>query len=136
MRFTANLRHLLPLLLLAALPLAGHAQTRPAPAISSPLVETPVSVREQALASGVVTHQVQLPAEPGQAAVVVRSIQPDNVAGNYHIDFNALDADGDGLISRDEAQANPALADEFDSLDTTRRGKLNREQLAGWLQEP
>ena len=40
---------------------------------------------------------------------------------------------GDGFIGRDEAQANPALADEFDSLDTARRGKLAREQLAGWL---
>ncbi|SBV36950.1 exported hypothetical protein [uncultured Stenotrophomonas sp.] len=97
------------------------------------VVQAPVAVREQPLASGAVTHQVQLPAEPGQAAVVVRSIQPDNVAGNYRIDFDALDVDGDGFIGRDEAQANPALADEFDSLDTARRGKLAREQLAGWL---
>ncbi len=104
-----------------------------AQAVSAPLVEVPVNVRAQPLASGAVTHQVQLPAEPGQAAVVVRSIQPDSVAGNYRIDFAALDADGDGFINRDEAQANPALADEFNALDTLRRGKLAREQLAGWL---
>ena len=90
-------------------------------------------MHEQALATGAVTHRVQLPAEPGQATVVVRSIQPDSVAGNYRIDFNALDVDGDGFISRDEAQANPALADEFNALDSARRGKLAREQLAGWL---
>ena len=117
------------LLALAALPWNDCA----AQAVSSPLVQAPVAVREQPLASGAVTHQVQLPAEPGQATVVVRSIQPDNVTGNYRIDFNALDVDGDGFISRDEAQANPALADEFNSLDTARRGKLAREQLAGWL---
>ena len=97
------------LLALAALPWNDCA----AQAVSSPLVQAPVAVREQPLASGTVTHQVQLPAEPGQAAVVVRSIQPDNVAGNYRIDFDALDVDGDGFIGRDEAQANPALADEL-----------------------
>ncbi|MGX9721048.1 EF-hand domain-containing protein [Stenotrophomonas acidaminiphila] len=102
-------------------------------AVTAPLPAVPVNVRAQPLASGAVTHQVQLPAEPGQAAVTVRSIQPDSVAGNYRIDFDALDVDGDGFISRDEAQANPALADEFNALDTARRGRLAREQLAGWL---
>ena len=121
-------------LLLTALPSLASAQTAQRPAaVSSPLHEAPVTVREQALATGAVTHQVQLPAEPGQAVVVVRSIQPDSVAGNYRIDFDALDVDGDGFISRDEAQANPALADEFTALDTARRGKLTREQLASWL---
>lgn len=90
-------------------------------------------MRSQSLASGAVTHQVRLPGEAGQATVIVRSIQPDSVTGNYRIDFDALDVDGDGFLSRDEAQANPALADEFNALDTARRGKLAREQLAGWL---
>lgn len=45
----------------------------------------------------------------------------------------AMDTDGDGRISRAEAQANPALADEFDALDTRHSGYLTREQLAGWL---
>jgi len=122
------------LLLATALPSLALAQATQRPAaVSSPLREAPVAIREQALASGAVTHQVLLPAEPGQAAVVVRSIQPDSVIGNYHIDFDMFDVDGDGFISRDEAQANPALADEFNALDTARRGKLAREQLAGWL---
>ena len=131
----ASFTALLPLALAAPLPLAAKAQPtqQHTAAVSSPLVEAPVAVREQALATGAVTHRVQLPAEPGQATVVVRSIQPDSVAGNYRIDFNALDVDGDGFISRDEAQANPALADEFNALDSARRGKLAREQLAGWL---
>ncbi|MGB3393726.1 MAG: EF-hand domain-containing protein [Stenotrophomonas sp.] len=117
------------LFVLAALPWSDCA----AQAVSTPLTQAPVVVRAQPLASGAVTHQVQLPAEPGQAAVVVRSIQPDSVIGNYRIDFDLLDVDGDGFISRDEARANPALADEFDSLDSARHGKLAREQLAGWL---
>jgi hypothetical protein len=44
-----------------------------------------------------------------------------------------LDVDGDGFISRAEAQANPTLADEFNALDVKRRGKLDRADLAGWL---
>ncbi|WP_250064609.1 EF-hand domain-containing protein [Stenotrophomonas mori] len=122
-------------MLLAALP-APPSQAQNAPrdtAVTAPLPAPPVNVRAQPLASGAVTRQVQLPAEPGQAAVTVRSIQPDSVLGDYRIDFDALDTDGDGFISRAEAQANPALADEFNALDTARRGKLSREQLAGWL---
>ena len=82
---------------------------------------------------GKVTHSTQILMPTDQAQVTVRSIQPDSVVGNYRIDFEAMDVDGDGFISRAEAQANPALADEFNALDTTRRGKLSREQLAGWL---
>ncbi|WP_425477819.1 EF-hand domain-containing protein [Stenotrophomonas nitritireducens] len=122
-------------LLLSMVP-AVCAQAQNAPrdaAVTAPLPAAPVNVRAQPLASGAVTHQVQLPAEPGQAAVTVRSIQPDSVVGNYRIDFDALDVDGDGFISREEAQANPALADEFNALDSARRGRLTREQLAGWL---
>ncbi|MCW4454123.1 hypothetical protein OK348_04890 [Flavobacterium sp. MXW15] len=125
----------LALALLAGLSATASAQTaqRPPAATSEPLREVPVQVRSQPLATGAVTHQAQVRVPAGEAPVTVRSIQPDNVIGNYRIDFAALDVDGDGFISREEAQANPALADEFNSLDTARRGKLAREQLAGWL---
>lgn len=129
------LRLALPLAIAALLPLAAAAQSgqRPTPAVSSPLLDTPISVREQPLATGKVTHSVQIQTPPGQAQVTVRSVQADNVVGNYRIDFAALDVNADGFISREEAQVNPALADEFNALDTARRGKLSREQLAGWL---
>lgn len=129
------LRHILSLVITAMLPLSIAAQNvqPPTPAVSSPLLDTPVSVREQPLATGKVTHSVQIQTPPGQAQVTVRSVQADNVVGNYRIDFAAMDVNGDGFISREEAQANPALADEFNALDSARRGKLSREQLAGWL---
>ncbi|PPU94179.1 EF-hand domain-containing protein [Xanthomonas albilineans] len=100
---------------------------------TEPLREVPALVRSQPLSNGVVTHQVQLPVAAGEAPVTVRTIQPERVAGNYHIDFDVLDSDHDGYISRSEAQANPALADEFDALDTSHSGRLSRAQLAGWL---
>lgn len=129
------LRFALPLAFFCLLPVVAIAQTvqRPAPAVSIPLNETPVHVREQSLSTGKVTHSTQILMPTDQAQVTVRSIQPDSVIGNYRIDFAAMDVNGDGFISREEAQANPALADEFNALDTARRGKLSREQLAGWL---
>jgi len=116
----------------ALLPAAALAQG-PVPATAEPLREAPVSVRVQPLSSGRVTHSVTLPPTAGEATVTVRSVQPDSVVGQYRFAFEALDVDGDGFISRAEAQANPALADEFTSLDTLHRGRLDRSQLQAWL---
>ncbi len=123
---------LVPLLIL--LPWLALAQAyTPPPAISQPLREVPAGVRTQSLSEGRVTHQVTMSAPAGEAAVTVRSVQPVSVVGQYRFAFAALDGDGDGFISRAEAQANPALADEFGALDVKRRGKLDRSDLAGWL---
>ncbi|WP_312023022.1 EF-hand domain-containing protein [Stenotrophomonas sp. 278] len=103
------------------------------PATTAPLRDVPAGVRTQPLASGAVTHAVTLPPVAGESTVTVRSVQPDSVVGQYRFRFESLDLDGDGFISREEAQANPALADEFQSLDTARRGRLDRSQLQGWL---
>ncbi|APP76697.1 hypothetical protein BJD12_17340 [Xanthomonas vesicatoria ATCC 35937] len=111
----------------------ASAQQAPTPASSLPLIEVPNVIRTQPLSSGEVTHQTQLERPRGESSVIVRSIQPSSVVGSYRIDFQAMDVDGDGRISRAEAQANPALADEFDALDTRHSGYLTREQLAGWL---
>ena len=112
---------------------SAFAQQAPTPASSMPLIDVPNVIRTQPLSSGEVTHQAQLERPRGESNVIVRSIQPNSVVGSYRIDFQAMDTDGDGRISRAEAQANPALADEFDALDTRHSGHLTREQLAGWL---
>ncbi|SBV40044.1 EF-hand domain-containing protein [Xanthomonas graminis] len=122
------------LLAAAIVPAAAQNLNPTSSVVTEPLRDVPASVMlAQPLSSGEVTHQVRLDVPHGQAPVTVRTVQPDKVAGNYRIDFDALDSDHDGSISRSEAQANPALADEFDSLDPQRRGRLSREQLAGWL---
>ncbi len=123
---------ILPIALMA-LPAAAQTRPTPTPATSTPLQEAPIVIREQPLATGQVTHQAQVRVAAGEAPVTVRSVQPDSVVGDYRIDFDALDSDGDGYISRAEAQANPSLAAEFDAIDIPRRGRLSREQLAGWL---
>lgn len=130
---------ILPLLLalagLAAADLAVAQAVSRTPAQAEPLREVPVSVRTQPLSSAPVTHEAQVRTPPGEAAVTVRSLQPNSVVGTYRFRFSDLDVDGDGFISKEEAQANPSLADEFTSLDTARRGRLDRAQLAGWLIE-
>ena len=41
----------------------------------------------------------------------------------------ALDQNGDGVISRDEAAAHPRLAQSFDRLDANKDGVLSRDEL-------
>lgn len=57
---------------------------------------------------------------------------PSAVVGDYSVDFDTLDTDSDGSISRTEAQANPTLSTEFDGVDRDADGQLSREELAGW----
>ena len=64
---------------------------------------------------------------------IIRSFEPDSVVGHYRIDFEVLDVDGDGLIDRNEAAANPTLAAEFRAVDANADGRLDRDELAGWM---
>ena len=118
--------------LLASVPaMAQHGPSTPAQ--SQPLGPTGGAIRQQPLDAGRVTGSVDIPQPAGEAQVTVRSLEPSSVVGQYRIRFSDLDVNGDGFISREEAQANPALADEFNAVDVKRRGKLDRADLAGWL---
>jgi len=112
-------------------------QLPPMPAQSQPLGPTGGAIRQQPLDAGRVSGSgsgsVEIAQPAGEAQVTVRSLEPSSVVGQYRIHFAALDVNSDGFISREEAQANPALADEFNALDVKRRGKLDRADLAGWL---
>ncbi len=39
------------------------------------------------------------------------------------------DTNGDGLVSKAEAQANPRLAKNFDAIDTNKDGQLSRDEM-------
>lgn len=43
--------------------------------------------------------------------------------------FDELDQDGDGIISRDEAEATPGLAESFDALDANADGVLDESEV-------
>ena len=43
-----------------------------------------------------------------------------------------LDTNGDSVIDRSEAAANPRLAAKFDALDKNKDGKLSRDELPRW----
>lgn len=119
-------------LLFAAAPLSAQ-QIRTDPALSQPLRDETGVIRQQSLAAGQVTGSVDITVPLGETPVTIRSLTPSSATGQYRLHFESLDTDGDGFISREEAQANPSLADEFDSLDTKRRGQLDRADLTGWL---
>lgn len=64
---------------------------------------------------------------------IVRSFEPDTVQGDYRIDFEALDANGDGYLSRAEVADHPTLSAEFRAVDADNDGRLSREELSGWI---
>ncbi len=51
-------------------------------------------------------------------------------AGSGKAGMETLDANGDGQISQEEAQAHPELAKQFDSLDQDGSGSLERAEFA------
>lgn len=69
------------------------------------------------------------------APVTVNQQQPDSISSNYHIDFAAMDGNGDGNISRAEVRksGNDDLMREFHVVDRNHNGRLTQEELKGWL---
>ena len=69
----------------------------------------------------------------GTAAVSVTSHPGNSISPNYHVDFDAMDANHDGNISRGEAHGNADLTREFHVVDSNHNGRLTREEMKGWL---
>jgi Ca2+-binding EF-hand superfamily protein len=67
------------------------------------------------------------------AAVAVTSSPPDSVVGDYKIDFDALDKNHDGNLTRAEVKTNATLLGEFRAVDANRNGKLSKAELKGWM---
>src|SRR3546814_6173328 len=47
-----------------------------------------------------------------------------------------MDSNGNGSISRGEAKSNATLTAEFDAVDNNHDGKLDRQELEGWMSGP
>ena len=50
----------------------------------------------------------------------------------HHGGFKAIDTNGDGQISRDEAKGHAWLEKNFDQIDTNHDGQLSKDELAAW----
>ena len=46
------------------------------------------------------------------------------------VDFSSFYADGDGVISMEEAKVNPQLVKIFDDLDTDGNGEISKEEFS------
>jgi hypothetical protein len=57
----------------------------------------------------------------------------NSISPNYHVDFEAMDANHDGAITRAEARGNADLMREFHVVDANHDGRLDREEMKGWL---
>ena len=117
---------LLTLGLVAASPLVGaQVSTTPLEQRS----EAPRPASQAGRQTGVVT----LDRDDGQQ-IIIQSYEPRQVASaQYRIDFEALDTDGHGHISRAEARANPTLTAEFRAVDNNGDGVLDAGELKGWM---
>jgi hypothetical protein len=77
-----------------------------------------------------------MPPEGSAAAtsdVSVTSHPGNSVSSNYHVDFDAMDANHDGNITRAEASGNADLMREFHVVDANHNRRLTKEEMKGWL---
>ncbi|MGN6113436.1 MAG: hypothetical protein ACTHOC_10650 [Luteimonas sp.] len=65
--------------------------------------------------------------------VTVTSHPGNSISPNYHVDFDAMDANHDGAITRAEGRGNPDLMREFHVVDANHNGRLSRDEMKGWL---
>ncbi|HVR81069.1 MAG TPA: hypothetical protein VHF02_03115 [Luteimonas sp.] len=70
---------------------------------------------------------------PPPGAPDVTSHPGNSISSNYHVDFDAMDSNHDGNISRAEARGNADLMREFHVPDANHNGRLTKEEMKGWL---
>ena len=67
------------------------------------------------------------------ANVTVTSHPGNSISPDYHVDFDAMDANHDGVITRGEARGNADLMREFHVVDANHDGRLRRDEMKGWI---
>ena len=89
-----------------------------------------------------VTPRLMMHAVPGLAAggagdhtAETMDTRPSPPPHDYRAEFNALDSDGDGSVSRSEASADKYLARAFAAYDSDRNDVLSFEEARLWLED-
>ena len=116
------------LFLLLCLTGVAVAQETPAQATTDAQADTPPS--NDAAATG---HAVTQDATG--RTVFVTSQRPAPLPRDYRAEFDALDGNGDGSLSRSEAGADKYLARTFDTYDSDRNDRLSFEETRRWLED-
>ena len=65
-----------------------------------------------------------------QQEVNVTSSTPNSTL-SAKVDFDALDSNRDGNLTRTEVGANAGLSTDFNSIDANRDGRITKRELAG-----
>jgi hypothetical protein len=73
------------------------------------------------------------PAVVGNDNVTFTDHPGNSVSSNYNIDFEAMDANGDGVIVRSEGRGNADLMREFHVVDSDHNGRLTRTEMKDWI---
>lgn len=103
------------------------AQDAPTQTTTSAPAETPTT--EAPVTGNTVTQ------DAAGGTVFVTSQQPSPPQHDYRAEFNALDRDGDGSVSRSEASADKYLARAFATYDSDRNDVLSFEEARRWLED-
>jgi Ca2+-binding EF-hand superfamily protein len=62
--------------------------------------------------------------------ILIASFLAFVATSSFASDFSALDADQDGLVSKDEASVSPTVTQQWDMLDVNQDGNLDPTELA------
>ena len=94
----------------------------------------PRTVTAEAPGASTVTGQTSLTDGAGNQ-VTVTSSKPTPPPRDHRAEFNALDRDGNGSISRREAAADKYMVRTFRALDSDGDGALNYDEALRWLDD-
>ncbi|MCD7097745.1 EF-hand domain-containing protein [Stenotrophomonas sp. MMGLT7] len=86
-----------------------------------------------ALAAAVALPAMAQSAQQDAAATNPAAAQPQSAASGGGQTWESVDTDGDGTISKQEAQVNAGLTQIFDQADSDKNGKLTTDEYKAFV---
>ncbi|HSR66233.1 MAG TPA: hypothetical protein VLM17_11605 [Xanthomonadaceae bacterium] len=114
-------------------PASGQQDTQAADMAAGNAAATGNAATTGTTADTTATTGTTADASGSATAASVTSSPGNSIVGDYHIDFDAMDGNHDGNLSRKEAGSNATLMREFRAVDHNRNGKLSKDELKGWM---